>query len=231
MDWNRRLTQARIAKGMNKSEFAKQIGVSNPTVTQWENGTIRTIAGPNLMRVCEVLGITSEWLFFGDKTEQKEPEPSQGVQQVRMQFLEETDPAFVPIRMVRLRLSAGIMGFRTEPDYEADALLNMSKRWLERNGYFPENLIAIRVRGESMEPTLYHDDIVVINTADTSPLDGAVFAINYEGEAVVKRFTRDAGDWWLTSDNPDHRKYPRKLCRGNECMIVGRVVWREGSRI
>ncbi|MGK5080511.1 hypothetical protein [Janthinobacterium sp. HLX7-2] len=37
--------------------------------------------------------------------------------------------------------------------------------------------------------------------------------------------------WWLTSDNPDQRKYHRKLCRGNECLIVGRVVRKESDRI
>ena len=82
-----------------------------------------------------------------------------------------------------------------------------------------------------MEPSLYDGDVVIINTADTTPSDATVFAVNYEGEAVVKRMMRDAGEWWLTSDNPDNRRFPKKLCRGGECMLVGRVVWREGSRI
>ncbi len=53
--------------------------------------------------------------------------------------------------------------------------------------------------------------MVIINTADKRPADGIVFAINYEGEPVVKRMARDIGEWWLTSDNPDQRKYHRKL--------------------
>lgn len=82
-----------------------------------------------------------------------------------------------------------------------------------------------------MEPSLYEDDVVVLNTADKRPVDGSVFAVNYEGEAVVKRFSRDAGEWWLTSDNPDQRKHHRKVCRGDACIIIGRVVRKESDRI
>jgi len=78
---------------------------------------------------------------------------------------------------------------------------------------------------------LYEDDIVIINTLDKKPVDGAVYAFNYEGEAVVKRLSRDAGQWWLTSDNPDQRKYHRKLCQSNACLVVGRVVRKESDRI
>jgi phage repressor protein C with HTH and peptisase S24 domain len=82
-----------------------------------------------------------------------------------------------------------------------------------------------------MEPSLYEDDIVIVNTLDTKLVDGAVYAFNYEGEAVVKRLARDAGQWWLASDNPDQRKYHRKLCQGGACLVIGRVVRKESDRI
>ncbi len=82
-----------------------------------------------------------------------------------------------------------------------------------------------------MEPNLYAGDLVIINTADLSMTDGAVYAFNYEGEAVIKRLQRDQGQWWLTSDNPDQRKYHRKSARNGECIVVGRVVKRETDHI
>ena len=141
------------------------------------------------------------------------------------------DDAFVPIPMVKLRLSAGITGYQAEPEARDGGTLGMRRTWLDRNQYSPSHLIAIYVKGESMEPSLYAGDIVVINTLDTKPVDGAVYAFNYEGEAVVKRLARDAGQWWLTSDNPDQRKYHRKLCQGGECIVIGRVVRKESDRI
>lgn len=141
------------------------------------------------------------------------------------------DERFYPIRKVKLRLSAGITGFAIEPEMHDGSTISVPRSWVERNGYHPEKLVAIKVKGESMEPALYEDDVVIINTADSRPADGVVFAVNYEGEPVVKRMARDIGEWWLTSDNPDQRKYHRKLCRGNECLIVGRVVRKESDRI
>lgn len=141
------------------------------------------------------------------------------------------DPDFVQIPMVTLRLQAGMTGFQTEPDRRGGGTLGMRRNWLERSGYDPAKLIAIQVRGDSMEPSLYEDDIVVLNTSDTKLVDGSVYAFNYEGEAVVKRLSRDAGDWWLTSDNVDQRKHPRKIARGDACIVIGRVVRKESDRI
>jgi phage repressor protein C with HTH and peptisase S24 domain len=135
------------------------------------------------------------------------------------------------IAKVKLRLSAGTKGFRTEPDPYDGTTLTVPTSWVERKGYNPADLIAVRVKGESMETTLYEGDLVIINTADTKAVDGNVYAFNYEGEPVIKRLTRDAGRWWLASDHPDQRKYHRKSCEGDECIIVGRVVKRESERL
>lgn len=67
--WKQRLKLAREAKGLNKTEFRKLVGVSSPTVTDWEksveDGGIKEITGPKLMKVCSVLGITAEYLYSG----------------------------------------------------------------------------------------------------------------------------------------------------------------------
>lgn len=82
-----------------------------------------------------------------------------------------------------------------------------------------------------MAPNLYAGDLVIINTADMAMEDGVVFAVNYEGQAVVKRLTRDRGDWWLTSDNQAQQRHRRKSCRKGEYIIIGRLVRRETDRI
>lgn len=68
MNWHKRLTAAREAKGIKKSAFAKMVGVSPPTVTDWENGETKMIEGANLVKVCSLLGITSQWLIDGDES-------------------------------------------------------------------------------------------------------------------------------------------------------------------
>lgn len=141
------------------------------------------------------------------------------------------DPSLTHIPKVKLRLSAGISGFDVEPERFDGSTTTVPTGWIERNNYNRQALIAIHVKGESMEPTLYEDDLVVVNTADVRPVDGAIYAINYEGEPVVKRLTRDAGQWWLTSDHADQRKFYRRICKGTDCIIVGRVVRKESERL
>lgn len=135
------------------------------------------------------------------------------------------------IRKVKLKLSAGITGFNVELVEEDGNPIFFRNDWLESRGYKVQNLIATPVTGDSMEPGMHDKDTVVLNAADREPRDGEVFAINYEGEAIIKRLVRDAGDWWLSSDNPDQRRYPRKLCSGDACIILGRIVHKQSERI
>jgi phage repressor protein C with HTH and peptisase S24 domain len=135
------------------------------------------------------------------------------------------------IPKVRLRLSAGVTGFQTEPEPDDGSKVGVPKDWADRNAYRPHNLIALSIKGESMEPSLYAGDQVIVNTADTRMEDGAVYAFNYEGEAVIKRLRRDMGQWLLASDNPDQRRFHPKNCRDGECIIIGRVVRRETTHI
>lgn len=224
MNWHKRLTQAREGKDIKKSAFAKLVGVSAPTVTDWENGDTKMIEGANLMKVCTVLDITPEWLLHGvDSITDLLPGA------MRVVATEDNPGNSYEIPMVTLRLQAGITGFQTEPDRRDGGTMMIPKKWTDRKEYNPDRLLAIRVKGESMEPTLYEDDIVVINLDDKTPADNAVFAVNYDGEAVVKRISRDAGQWWLMSDNSDQRRFYRRACKGAECIIIGRVVRREGD--
>lgn len=135
------------------------------------------------------------------------------------------------IRKVKLKLSAGIVGFSFEPEVEDANPIYFRKDWFINRGYRPEKLIAIRVKGQSMETGLHDGDTVVVNTADTTPIDGEVYAVNYEGEDVIKRLVRDAGSWWLSSDNPDQRRFLRKECSGDMCLIIGRVIHKQSERI
>lgn len=208
-------------------ELGTDRGNTKANISHWENEK----HSPNLKQLLAISRVTGRNL---------PPEilaplagaPSADVSDaLRVVAAEGDDDGFVQIPMVKLRLSAGITGYQAEPERRDGGTLGMRRSWLERNQFSPSHLIAIYVKGESMEPALYAGDIVVINTLDLKPVDGAVYAFNYEGEAVVKRLTRDAGQWWLTSDNVDGRKYHRKLCQGGECIVIGRVVRKESDRI
>lgn len=154
---------------------------------------------------------------------------SEGVKIVQEINLDE-NPDYPAIRRVNFKLSAGASGFGVEFRDEEGPPIVFQRSWYEKNGYNPGKLFAVRIANGSMEPGLYDGDVVVVNTESNLPKDGIVFAINYEGELVVKRIIRDAGQWWLSSDNPDQRRYPRKVCDEN-VFLIGEVVYKSSERI
>lgn len=202
---------------LNPHILEQRTGVPQPTIHRILSGESADPRTSTLKPIAEYFGVTVAALRDTDLEElskgglQKEP--------------------FYYIPHATLRLSAGINGFSLDNEGRGRSALPVFKNWVDKNGFNPELLVAIKVKGESMEPSLYEGDLVVVNTGDRRPLDGAVYAVNYEGEPVVKRLSRDAGRWWLTSDNPDQRKFHRKLCDGDACIIVGKVVLKESEKI
>lgn len=216
------IRQLRKERGLTLNQLAALIESDVGNLSRLERG-VQGYSDAILKKLADALSVPVA-AFFADQAADL---PGS----MRVHAADQDDEGFIQIPMVKLRLQAGVTGFQTEPERRDGGTLGMRKGWIERTGYNPTSLIAIQVKGASMEPTLHEDDIVVINTADKKPVDGVVFALNYEGEAVVKRMTRDAGMWWLSSDNPDQTKYHRKSCRGDECLIIGRVVRMESDRI
>jgi len=141
-----------------------------------------------------------------------------------------THPDLVAVPRVKFKLSAGVSGFAIEPENGNGKPVFFRKDWFKSKGYKPAKLFSVRVCGASMEPALWDSDLVVINTDDTAPKDGEAFAMNYEGELVIKRLRRDAGEWWATSDNADQRRFAPKRCTA-DVKVIGRVVYKQSERI
>jgi phage repressor protein C with HTH and peptisase S24 domain len=220
------IRKLRKEKGLTLNQLAAQIESDVGNLSRLERD-VQGYSDATLNKLAEALEVPVAVFFMSDE----QAKGLKGFVLRSVEVVDDEDPRWVHIRKVKLKLTGGFNEFETEPEFYDGATLAVPADWIKRHNFDPEKLYVIRVRGESMEPTLYEDDVVIINTADKKPVDGVVFAINYEGDAVVKRMERDAGDWWLTSDNLDKRKHGRKVCRGEACLVIGRVVRRESERL
>ena len=64
---------------------------------------------------------------------------------------------------------------------------------------------ALRAHGESMVPSIRHDDFVLFRI-DQDVRPGQVVVVNNEfGESMLKRLKEKNGELWLTSDNPEYQ--------------------------
>ncbi len=216
-----RLKAALKEAGISQSELSRRVGVSRSAVSLWCDGTTTSLDGDNLLKTAEVLGISPVWLNTG-RGKMKRGE--------NKEIPLYDNPEYPAIKRVKIKISAGVTGFGVEPLNDEHAPIVFHRSWYESNGYKPDNLIAIKVHGASMEPGLYDGDWVVINTEDVTPRDGIAFALNYDGESVVKRLFRTDGQWVAASDNSDKRIYRDRALNG-DTFIIGRVVHKQSERI
>ena len=218
--------------GTNPHELQRATGVPQPTIHRILTGESRDPRYQTLEPLADFFKVTPAALrdsYFSVDEVEEEYERNRALR--RSLEAEDSDPSLTHIPKVKLRLSAGTRSFDMEKDEYDGANTTVPTGWLDRNKLQRSHLIAIRVQGESMEPTLFPDDLVIVNVEDRQIVDGAVYAINYEGEMVVKRLERDAGEWWLKSDNPDQRKYSRKVFRDDVSFIIGRVIRKESAHV
>ena len=132
-------------------------------------------------------------------------------------------PVTIPIRAVKLRLQAGVSGFVAEPDMEIDhGYFQVPKEVIDQLGLNPEDLIVTSVKGRSMEPMMFEDDKVLVDTSKRRPKDNECFAVNWNGEPIVKCLIKKSDHWCLYSFN---RKFESIDVRSGQCSIIGMVVW------
>lgn len=211
-----RIRRLRRERQLTQQQIATAFGINKASVAEWESGRTAP-ANERLGQLAELLGTTVDYLLRG----------SEGADSFGHS---ETGDAYISVRHARFKLAAGTSGYVVEYDNADGGPLYFRADWLQKRSLKADRLIALKVYGASMEPGLFDGDTVVVNLADASPADGVVFAVNYEGECVVKRLKRDAGRWWLASDNQDKRFFPDKLCDEN-VQIIGRIVHRQSEHI
>lgn len=93
----------------------------------------------------------------------------------------------------------------------------------------PENYFALKVLGDSMQPVLYQDDIVIVHRQnDIENGQTGIILIN-DDEATVKKILKYDNYIELVSLNP---YYPiKKLTKNDNFQIIGKVVEARISKI
>jgi len=88
-----------------------------------------------------------------------------------------------------------------------------------------KNVIAIRVRGKSMEPSLRDGDAILVRT-DVEPKNGdtVVMRVNLDGEVTCKRFFRREGTIVLQPENPAFEPMVIGVANPGEVHIIGKVI-------
>lgn len=208
--WNERLQQAIEDSGLKKSAFAKKVGVSPPTVTDWISGEIKTISAPNAERVAAALSLNTKWLVSG-----------KGPKHVD-QLIGNTG-AGPPIHSKYPLISSVQAGRWT------DIVDNFSpgdaEDWIASTARLSKFAFALRVEGDSMvgppgTKSVPEGSIIIVDP-QLEPHNGSFVVAKLPGEdkAVFKKFVKDGPRLYLMPLNPTYR--PIEI--DDSCIIVGVV--------
>lgn len=110
--------------------------------------------------------------------------------------------------------------------------LAFSKTWLVQNGIQPGASVLINARGQSMEPSIYDGDLVMIDRRKREVRNGRIYVYNDPTDGTrVKRLEVVPGHAIIVrSDNPDQKEFPPEYHTGDAMNaiaqnIIGEVVW------
>lgn len=229
LNWavERKLQRDPSLKKITNAAIAKIAGVSPPAVGYWFSDT-NDMKADTARRLADYFDIDAVWLEKGTG----DPEPENKDSPADLSPSEE-DFAMIP--QLDVRASCG-PGGKFHDHIVVTGGLAFKRTFLGEMLVNEKHARIIHADGPSMEPTIGHGRVVLINTADTTPQDGRVFLIcDEDGGMILKRLVREyepsigATVWKIRSDNPDKRKYPDKFWpEDSRACIVGRAIWHDG---
>lgn len=202
----------------NNVKFAEGIHAKEASVRSWLTGK-SVPGGTFLAKICDVTAVSPDWLLRGKGPVQGDPPAPPDLKVVGRATaqMRQTMQLLRAVPILADEAAAGDPRSVSDEDIEDYAVIYDHWHGKEQR--------ALRIKGESMSPTLEDGDIVGIDVSGTpraKKLHGRVVAARVDGGVVVKRLSL-AGDYVvLMSDNKQH---PPLVIDSDADAIIGPVIW------
>lgn len=203
----------------SQSDFANKYGLSQADVSRLERGEVANPSIDDLFNICINNNRNFEWLLYGDEPEYREEKGKEVTGKAVISPKEEEVPeGFVRVNVYSL---AGAGGPKELVEPEPIDVIIVPREYVKPSIY------SVKVRGNSMEPTIADGAVIGVDKEDRQIISGKIYAvwIPYEG-AVIKRLYVDMEKVILKSDNtltPTSSILLKDIPEGN--FVIGRVKW------
>jgi phage repressor protein C with HTH and peptisase S24 domain len=205
--------------------WAARVGISKGAFDRiWNDGTVPS--ADLLIRISARTGVSIDWLLTGQGPMYLQPSGESAIS-INEHGGQGAAPAdgldkdFVLIPVVEGKISAG---GGLVPDNTIELTIAFKREWIARKGDH-RAMSIIRVRGDSMEPTLLDGDIILVNHGDkVVNVNGGIYAVAFRDEIMVKRIEVlfPEGKLKLISDNGRYSSY---VADPQDVVINGKVIW------
>ncbi|MDH4571123.1 XRE family transcriptional regulator [Salinicola acroporae] len=212
-----RLKHERLRISLSQEEFARACGVSKRAQASYESGERSPRA--EYLEAASSVGVDVQYVLTGIR--------AGGESASAIPFAPSRASAGTGVPLYDVEGAAG--AGRSLENESVVGTFTIDFETLTQMGLVGARLAGIRVRGDSMEPTLFDDDWVFIDLNDTNFAQAGVFLVWVSGELRIKRLQRLAGGaMLLISDNSYYEKEMIAPDRMQEVHVMGRVRTRMG---
>lgn len=225
---NNKLKIARQHVGVNQTEAAESIGVTQRDISQLESGEKKFIP-TEYIQYLNNKNIPLEMLFNDNISESifKKELKNIGAKKYEVMKPSKTvvSERYNDIRKIPLldvSIAAGLKGFINGSNVDIIDFISVPANMLKRNGEY----VAGFARGESMSPTIFDSDIIVLRLLDKSEwaemTDEHIYTIVDGDSSHLKRVKNrfEKGFVVCTSDNLDKVNYPNFTIYANEISNI-----------
>lgn len=199
------IRKLREERKQSAEELGAAIGKSQPTISKWENSdnlsyeNAKLIADYYKIPVYEVTGEAPEEYMANNPITK--------------------DMAEIEIIDATASCGYGIENFH--PVVVGKQLISYP-RLREITNSRPENIKILKIRGDSMEPTINDSDVIWVDVSYKAPSGDGLYLFCIGEELFVKRLQIDFINktFLITSDNPKYRPIETK----ENVLVLGKVI-------
>lgn len=189
-------------EGQTGTDLAKQLHVSRQTLSAWKTG-VRSPKEPTVIAIAQYFNVDPAWLMGFDVVKTKK----------RLKLPADIVPISQLHRQTIPLIGSVAAGVPILADEQHDVFVDS-----------PVNAdYALRVQGDSMEPTYLDGDIVYIRQQDDVD-DGTVGVVLCDDSACLKHIYHIANGLNLISDNPKYPPMIRTWPEYDTIRILGKAV-------
>ncbi len=217
-----RIKSKRLELRLSQAKLGERIGWNQSRIGNYEAGT-REMDDYILGKIAEGLGVTLDWLKYGDQGKVESNVKDIGSFDLwdRNTPLHDEDIE-VPF-LQDIRLAAG-NGFADDiMDYN-NFKLRFSKATLHRQGVQYENAVCVVAEGDSMEPAIPDGATVGVDMGNKVIRDNNIYAINHGGLLRIKILNKMPNEQVLIRSF-NSTSYPDEIVNLDEIVVIGKVFW------
>lgn len=194
-----RIKEIREKSGMSQVDFADKINVSKQTLYKYENNLITNIPSDKIEATAKIGNVSPAFLMGWEHPNSNKS--SKGV-----------------VINVLGRVAAGIPIEAIEDIIDTEEITEeMAKAG---------NFFGLKIKGDSMEPKISENDVVIVRQQDDAESGDIVIATINGNEATCKRLRKYRDGIELISNNPSYEPmfFSKEEIENKPVKIIGKVV-------